>query len=128
MSGLTSVDQRQERAHVEATSMATADVAGFLQDALGQRLVAFMAGISDHKAVGRWAKGVRRPQPQAEARLRTAYQVFVLVQKEESPHTVRAWFTGLNPRLGDVSPADAIREGHAREVVNAARAFLASGC
>lgn len=124
----TTVDQRHERAHIEATSMGTADVAGFLQDALGQRLVAFLAGVSDHKAVGRWAKGTRRPQPDTEARLRAAYQVFVLVQREDSPHTVRAWFTGLNPRLGDVSPADAIREGRAREVLSAARAYLSAGC
>ena len=46
---------------------------------------------------------------------------------EESPHTVRAWFLGLNPQLDDESPAQSIREGDFRDVLVAAKAFLAGG-
>ncbi len=43
------------------------------------------------------------------------------------PHTVRAWFLGLNPQLDDHSPAQSIRDGDFRDVLVAARAFLAGG-
>lgn len=118
---------RAQRAHRAAVSMSVADVASFLQDAFGQKLVAYMAGVSDHRAVGRWSQGGRRPQPAAEERLRCAYQVFQLLQAQESPHTVRAWFIGLNPQLGDESPASSIREGAFKDVLVAARAFLTGG-
>jgi len=45
----------------------------------------------------------------------------------ESDHTIRAWFIGMNPQLDDVSPAEAISAGKYREVIVAARAFLAGG-
>jgi hypothetical protein len=59
--------------------------------------------------------------------LRCAYQTFQLLLAEESPHTVRAWFLGLNPQLDDQSPAQSIREGDFRDVLVAAKAFLAGG-
>lgn len=106
----------------------TADVAGFLQDALGQKLVAYMVGVSDPKTVGRWVSGARSPRnTDVEQRLRAAHQVFGLLATAEAPDTVRAWFVGLNPQLDDESPAQAIREGRAKDVVVAARAFLAGG-
>ena len=46
---------------------------------------------------------------------------------KEGPYTVRAWFVGLNPQLGDESPAAAVREGRTRDVLVAAKAFLAGG-
>ena len=54
-------------------------------------------------------------------------QVFQLLQAEESPHTVRAWFVGLNPQLDDVAPAEAIRAGQLRDVLVAARAYVSGG-
>ncbi len=35
-----------------------------------------------------------------------AFQIFHLLQDEESPHTVQAWMIGINPQLDDVSPAE----------------------
>jgi hypothetical protein len=113
------------RSTVEAT---IADVAAFLQDAMGQRLVAFIVGVEDPKTVGRWARGDRTPRdPTHERRLRAAHQIFQLLLTEESPYTVRAWFVGLNPQLDDESPAVALSEGRERDVLVAARAFLAGG-
>jgi hypothetical protein len=98
----------------------------FLQDELGQKLVAHMAGVSDPKTVCRWAKGERMPRADSEHRLRESYRIFQLLLTKESPHTVRAWFVGLNPQLDDESPARAIGEGRTRDALVAAKAFLVS--
>lgn len=50
--------------------------------------------------------------------------IFQLLQARKSPHTVRAWFVGLNPQLDDESPATTIREGAFKDALVAARAFL----
>jgi hypothetical protein len=102
------------------------ELTGYLQDVLGQRLVAHIAGV-DVKRVAAWAKGDSNPRPEAEERLRMAYRVFHLIQENESPHTVRAWFIGVNPQLNDESPAAAIRDGRFKEVLVAARAFISGG-
>jgi hypothetical protein len=126
---LPNVRQASTAAHRATVESSVADIAAFLQDALGQKLVAFMVGVDDPKTIGRWAKQQgRSPQdPDAERRLRDAYQIFRLLLAKESPYTVRAWFVGLNPQLDDEPPATAIREGRARDVLVAARAFLAGG-
>lgn len=114
-------------AHRTTVETSISEVAGFLQDVLGQKLVAHMAGVSDPKTVGRWARDDRAPRGEAESRLREAYRIFQLLLTQESPHTVRAWFVGLNPQLDDESPAEAISEGRTRDVLVAAKAFLAGG-
>jgi hypothetical protein len=120
---------RNPAAEAHRTKVATtpADLVAFLQEGLGQKLVAFMAGVEDPKTVGRWAKGERAPRRDAEHRLREAFHIFQLLLTQESPHTVRAWFVGLNPQLDDESPAQAIREGRVKDVLVAAKAFLAGG-
>lgn len=117
----------EKQAHRAAVAMGTADVVAFLQDVFGQKLVAYMAGRTDPGQVSGWANGTHRPRREAEDRLREAYRVFHLLQSQESPHTVRAWFVGLNPQLDDESPATVIRAGRFKDVVIAARAFLAGG-
>lgn len=114
--------------HRTTAESSTADIAAFLQDAVGQKLVAYMAGVEDPKTVGRWARGTREPQDsEVERKLRDAHYVFRLLLTKEGPYTTRAWFVGLNPQLDDVSPASAIREGQTRDVMVAAKAFLAGG-
>ena len=70
---------------------------------------------------------MQHPWAESEARLRTAFQVFHLLQNEESPHTVRAWMIGMNPQLDDVSPAEAIHEGKLKDVWVAAKAYVSGG-
>jgi hypothetical protein len=53
--------------------------------------------------------------------------VFQLLQEEESAHTIRAWFIGMNPQLNDKAPAMAIREGKTRDALVAAKSFVAGG-
>jgi len=117
----------QGAAHRESVGADIADIAGFLQENLGQNLVAHLSGISDRKLVGQWARREHKPRPASEAALRATYQVFKLLEAQDSPHVVRAWFIGINPQLQGESPIAEISEGHFREVYMAANAFAAGG-
>lgn len=115
-----------QAAHRLATRLAVPSLAGSLQDVLGQRLVAVIAGVSDAKAVGKWARSERSPHPETEQRLRHAFHITQLLLQQESAETVRAWFIGMNPDLDDQAPALLLAEDpHA--VLLAARNFLANG-
>jgi hypothetical protein len=102
-------------------------IAQFLLETLGSKLVAFIAGVGESKTVQRWASGERNPKPDAEERLRATFQVFQLLQQQESAFTIRAWFIGLNPQLDDIAPARALRDGHLRDVLVAAESYNAGG-
>jgi hypothetical protein len=124
---MPNVRDASAEAHRKTVESSIADIVAFLQEVFGQRLVAYLAGVSETRTVSRWAKGETPPRPASEARLREAYYIFRLLNTEESPHTVRAWFVGLNPQLDDESPATAIRDDRGRDVRVAAKAFLAGG-
>ena len=116
----------EQAAHALAARLELPALVRSLQDVLGQRLVALIAGISDVKAVGKWARGERSPHPDAERRLRNAFQIVQLLLQYESAETVRAWFLGMNPELDDRAPALALAEDPIG-VLQAARVFLAYG-
>lgn len=118
---------RSAQAHKRTVTFDIADIARFLQENLGQRLVAYIADVADPKTVGKWASDQQKPRAEAEERLRATFQIFHLLQTEESPHTVRAWFIGMNPQLDDVAPSQAIREGRLRDALVAAKAYVAGG-
>ncbi|MGH2350302.1 MAG: XRE family transcriptional regulator [Chloroflexota bacterium] len=115
-----------QAAHDSAVRRDVAHIVRFLQDVLGQSLTALIADVRNVKAVGKWAKGKRVPHPQAEQRLRHAYQVTELLTRVESPATIRAWFLGLNPLLDDTPPALMLGKDPVA-VLKAARAFAANG-
>lgn len=117
---------RSFEAHRETVETSLQAMVNSLQDSLGARLLAYVAGVSDPKAVSLWAKGLRSPRRESEERIRLTYQVFQLLLVE-SAHTVRGWFVGLNPQLDDQSPAEAIREGRLRDVLVAAKSYVAGG-
>lgn len=116
-----------ESAHRQATKAPVKDVASYLQDLLSRRLVAYIAGVDNARSVSRWASGEVEPRYTSEQRLRTAYEIARLLIEFDSPRVVKAWFIGLNPQLGDTSPAEAINEGQLKEAKAAARAFIAGG-
>jgi len=117
--------RRTAAAHDQAVDLK--DIIAFLNEHLGPRLLALTVGV-DHKTVGRWLTDEKRaPRFETETRLRAAYQVFCFIQQVEASATVRAWFMGMNPQLDDKSPAEAIRDGDARDVMAAARAFVNAG-
>ena len=115
------------QAHRTSVESSNCDMAAFLQEALGQKLVAYTVGVSDAKTVGRWAANERTPRGENEERLRAAFYIFRLLSDVEGSHTIRAWFAGLNPLLGEEAPATAVREGRLREAVAAAKAFISDG-
>ena len=116
----------EARAHRQAVASEITEIAAFLQEALGQKLTAFIAGAKDSKTVGRWAHGGNAPRSEAQTRLRGAYQVFHLIQECDSEEVARAWFIGMNPHLDDRSPAEALSEDRLRQVMSAARLFTES--
>lgn len=113
-------------AHRASLLVTDTDLVEALTDKLGSRLVAFMAS-RDTSTLSRWRRpGARLPDDSARA-LRLVYEVFRLLEAEESDHTIRAWFIGMNPQLDDTSPAEAVHDGQLKEVLVAARAFAAGG-
>ena len=116
----------EQATHAQAVRTPIPRVAAYLQETLGQRLTAVIAGVSDAKAVGQWARGKRAPGPQVQQRLRHAYQITAMLLEVEDAETVRAWFRGMNPDLGDEAPALALAKRPV-EVLQAARDFRAHG-
>jgi hypothetical protein len=107
-------------------------VAKELIDILGAKLVAYIAGVREARAVQQYADESRSPRyPAIEPRLRLALRVARLIRGHDSKEVAQAWFIGLNPQLNDRSPARLLREGEIDEVgpeiVAAARAFVVGG-
>lgn len=105
-------------------------VAAFLQDTLGQKLTAYLAGIKDPKVVGLWAQGKSQPRDLAQFRLRCAYEAALMLVNAYGRETAKSWFFGTNTRLDDEAPAYLLRHVKApddiRLIVPAARAFVVS--
>lgn len=121
------VRARAQEAHRKAVEISPNDIAKALQEALGQKLTAHIARVADPKTVGAWASGETSPREASEQRLRAAFQIFHLLQEQDSSYVVRAWFIGHNPQLENEAPADVLREGRFREVFLAAEAYLSGG-
>ena len=51
---------------------------------------------------------------------------FEVLVSVHPPDVARAWFMGMNLELGDASPAEALSDGRSREVMAAARSFIAA--
>lgn len=100
-----------------------------LADLLTPRLVAYIGGVRETRAVHQWAEGTREAKAsEVEDRLRFALQVALVLAEHDGQRVVQAWFQGLNPHLEDRSPARLLRDGDLDEVgpavLAAARAFL----
>ncbi|MBE5459432.1 hypothetical protein [Mycobacteroides abscessus] len=103
-----------------------------LANQLGFKLVAYIGGVQETRIVRYWARGVGEPaNTQDVERLRLAFRAASLIMARESAAVAQAWFRGLNPTLGDVSPARLLREGDidvvGPQVLAAARQFAALG-
>lgn len=113
----------------EAVTIGFPEVAGWLQEHLGQQLTAYLAGLRDANVVGRWRRG-NPPRATAEFRMRTAYTAARMLVDAFGVKTTRAWFLGSNSRLDDEAPAWLLRHagdpGDVRFLVPAARAFAGS--
>lgn len=116
---------RRDAAHRATVQVTDTDLVEALTSKLGTRLICFVVD-KDKSTISRWKKGAPLPLEASQA-FRSIYQVFRLLESGESDHTIRAWFIGMNPQLDDESPIEAVRSGRNKEVLAAARAFLAGG-
>jgi len=118
--------------YAQAMRLDTAVLVTGLREVLGARLVAYLGGVRETRAVRQWAEGIRGVQdPADERRLRLAYRVAGLLSVREPAGVVQAWFQGLNPQLGDRAPVRVLREDDLDDagplVLAAARSFAATG-
>jgi hypothetical protein len=118
-------------AHAHAVRVPVPGLVGELRELLGARLVAYLGGVKETRAVHEWADGARTPSADTVRRLRVALQVAIAISAADGPKVAQAWFQGLNPQLEDRSPARLLREGEldavGPAVIAASRAFLVGG-
>lgn len=116
----------------EALTMNTAELVTTLAGQLGFKLVAYLGRAKETRAARQWAEGNRElANPNDIERLRLAFRAANLIMSHESAGVAQAWFQGMNPALGDMSPARLLREGDINvvgpQVLAAARQFASPG-
>lgn len=119
-------------AYHEAITLTTAALVSELGNLLGLKLVAYLGNVKETRAVRQWADGSRAVSSVEDVeRMRLAFRAARLIMSRDSKEVAQAWFQGLNPLLGDVSPARLLREGELAitgpQVLAAARQFAAVG-
>jgi hypothetical protein len=97
-----------------------------LQGSLGQRMAAFLAGLSDAKQIGRYAhEDGPAPRAAVARRLRHGYKIVRMISDAYDTETAKAWLFGTNTRLDDQAPIEMLRAAESPEqftaVVRAAR-------
>jgi hypothetical protein len=115
-----------ERLDHDAATLPIAEIAAYLQGSLGQRMAAFLGGLSDAKQIGRYAHA-DGPEPRAAVarRLRHGYKIVRMVSDAYDAETAKAWLFGTNTRLDDHAPIEMLRAAESPEqftaIVRAAR-------
>lgn len=99
------------------------EIVADLKDNLGIRLTAVIGQVKSARTLKRWENGQQRPSLERQQILRDAYHITHLLKSSEDSETIRAWFIGMQPELGDKSPALMLKENNT-EVFSAALAFL----
>lgn len=111
-------------AHAAAMSLPINQVVSRLIVLLGATTVATIGGVSETRAVTQWTDG---RVPQRPHVLRFALQLATTIGGEGRIESVRAWFSGSNPHLGDKVPAIMLRDQPLNQIaapmMAAARAF-----
>jgi hypothetical protein len=94
----------------DAATLTIADLADYLQGALGQRIAAHLVGSRDAKQIGRYRKpDGPTPNQATDLRLREGYKVVRMIVESFDDTTARAWLFGTNTRLDDAAPIDLLR-------------------
>jgi hypothetical protein len=115
------------RAEDEARRLPIDEVVVRLRAVLGARLVAYIGNVSTTAVVRPWADAKAVPDAENDTRLRTAVYALGILELRLDPVTIATWFMGMNPILGDESPARFIRNAApdgATDVLVAARSML----
>ncbi|MDJ0323147.1 hypothetical protein QMG61_05140 [Cryobacterium sp. PH31-AA6] len=122
---LRELDEALEEPEYVETEPSIREVTRRLNAALGDTLVAALAGSDDPKAPHEWAKeDSLLPGNGIITRLAFAYAQWQKIAEYEGERVARMWFVGANPWLDNDTPANAIREGHHEEVARAAQALI----
>jgi hypothetical protein len=125
--GLSPLDVRAHRTSIKGS---ISSVTEQLTEILGAQLVAYIGSVKETRAVREWIAGTRVPRGDAAQRLRLAYRVAKCIADSDGIDTAQAWFQGLNPLLGNVSPARLIRTGNLNtdgpRIIEAEKSFLAA--
>lgn len=98
------------RAREEAIRLPINQIVTRLRAKIGVRLVGYIGGVKTSSAVSAWADGRAVPDADTDTRLRTAFHALGILLEQWEPVTIQTWFKGMNPDLGDESPACFIRE------------------
>jgi len=118
------------KAYNDSIKHAVPQIVAELRRALGAKLVAYIAGVAETRTVREWAETDRRPSPSAVERLRLTLRVVTLISQSEGAAVVPTWFQGMNPHLGERSPARVLHEDPFDEagpcVLAAANAFVSA--
>lgn len=98
-----------QRVDDEAATMSIRQIAAYLQEHVGQRVAAAIAGLGDAKRIGRYIRA-DGPEPHelAERRLREGYKVVRTLIEAYDEKTARAWLFGTNSRLDDRAPIEVL--------------------
>ncbi|WP_440708912.1 hypothetical protein [Herbiconiux sp. YIM B11900] len=124
----TTIAAPELKAYNDSIRHALPTVVGDLRLALGAKLVAYIAGVTETRTVREWVETSRRPTPSAEERLRLTHRIVTLIGQSEGERVVPTWFQGMNPLLSDRSPARVLHEDDfdmaAPRVLAAANAFV----
>jgi uncharacterized protein (DUF2384 family) len=95
----------------EAATRTVPEIAAYLQEMVGQRVAAAIAGLVDAKQIGRYARrGGPKPHRLTERRLREGYKVVRMLVDAYDSKTARAWLFGTNTRLDDRAPIEVLGE------------------
>jgi uncharacterized protein (DUF2384 family) len=99
----------QQRLDDEASTLPVGRIAAYLQETVGQRVAAAMAGLVDAKQIGRYAReNGPEPHGSTERRLREGYKVVRMLVDAYDAKTARAWLFGTNTRLDDQAPIEVL--------------------
>ncbi|KAA9089588.1 hypothetical protein [Microbacterium radiodurans] len=126
----TIIEANRLAAFNESIRQGLPQIVSELRSRLGAKLVAYIANVTETRAVRSWADGERVPTPNTERRLRLAFQVAALIDLSEGDGVAATWFQGMNPQLGDRSPAWVLHEDRSDDaldrVLDAAKGFVGS--
>jgi hypothetical protein len=118
-------------AHNEIVRMKPSVLVAELAAILGKKMTALIAGVKDTRTVDAWIAGREDGRKFDADRLRLALRIAKMLRERDDARVVQAWFMGLNPQLGDRSPARLVRDGDVltdgEAIMSAARAFLVGG-
>lgn len=124
----TTLTERRIEAFNDSVKQPVAEVVATLRELLGAKLLAYVAGVSATRVVRDWADEVRRPNTATEIKLRFIYRIARTIERSEGVTVVATWFQGMNPHLGDRSPARVLNEDDfetsAPRITEAANAFV----